>query len=192
MAAGRYLGPDRGARRPWREIAACVALAWLPDADVIGLALGVPDRGLFGHRGLTHTPVFALGVGLAVGAWRWRRERAGAGAPRSPRRGLRAGLAAFLLVASHGVLDGIALDGRGILYLWPFSLERFHLPWRFIPDAPLPWKFFTSSGLSHLALEFCLFLPFTIFALRRRARAGRPTPVPARLRLPTGAAPAGS
>ena len=140
-------------------MAACVALAWLPDVDVLWVFLGAPDRGLLGHRGFTHTPLFALVVGLAVGAWCRLRRRPGA---------LGLGLAAFLLVFSHGILDGIAQEGRGILYLWPFSIERFHLPWRPIPDAPLGLAFFTRVGLTHLAIEFVLFLPFTLFALGRR------------------------
>jgi inner membrane protein len=154
---------------------ACVALAWLPDVDVTWVWLGVPDRGLLGHRGFTHTPLFALAVGVAVGIFSWARRRPGV---------VRRGLAAFLLVASHGILDGIAQDGRGILYLWPFSMERFHLPWRPIPDAPVGLAFFTKLGLSHLAVEFALFLPFTLFAVRRRAIAAFFQALAARLRLP--------
>jgi inner membrane protein len=159
MAAGRLLG-EAEPRRPWKEMAACVALAWLPDVDALWLFLGAPDRGILGHRGFTHTPLFALAVGLAVGAW-WR--------ARGRRAWLGTGLAAFLLVVSHGLLDGIAQEGRGILYLWPFSMERFHLPWRPIPDAPMGLAFFTRVGLTHFAIELGLFMPFTVFALGRRA-----------------------
>jgi inner membrane protein len=164
---------------------ACVALAWLPDADALWLFLGAPDHGLMGHRGFTHTPLFALGVGVAIAVVGWLRRRPGC---------VRLGALAALLVCSHGILDGIAQDGRGILFFWPFSMERFHLPWRPIPDAPLGLAFFTRVGLSHLALEFFMFLPFTLFALRRRVRARRlsPVPLPSRLRLPGRPAPYGT
>jgi inner membrane protein len=142
-------------------MAACVALAWLPDADVLWLALGAPDRGILGHRGFTHTPLFAVAVGLAIALY-WSAR----GRPRS----IRIGVLATLLVLSHGLLDGIAQEGRGVMFLWPLSTDRFHLPWRPIPDAPLGWAFFTRVGLSHLASELLLFLPFTIFALRPRLR----------------------
>jgi inner membrane protein len=137
-------------------MAACVALAWLPDADALPLALGAPDRGIFGHRGFTHTPLFAAAVGLAVAAYWLARRRPGS---------VRLGVLATLLVSSHGLLDAIAQEGRGIMFLWPLSTERFHLPWRPIPDAPLGLAFFSRIGLAHLAIELLLFLPFTLYAI---------------------------
>ena len=166
MASGRLFGDLSGRRRPWREALLGIALAWLPDVDVLWLALGAPDRGLLGHRGLTHTPLFALTAGALIGVWLWTRRRA---------RPAIMGLLAALLIGTHGILDGIAQDGRGILFFWPLSAERFHLPWRPIPDAPLGLELFGRVGLSHLALEFLYFIPFTLFTLRwrrddRRAR----------------------
>lgn len=142
-----------------------VALAWLPDIDVLWVLLGAPDDGILGHRGFTHTPLFALAVGATVGLWSWARRRP---------RALVMGLLAALLVASHGLLDASAQDGRGMLFLWPLSDQRFHSPWRPIPDAPLGLEFFTRLGLSHLAIEFVYFLPFTVFALRQRRQVAQP------------------
>ena len=149
-------------------MAACVALAWLPDADVFWVWLGAPDRGVLGHRGFTHTPLFALGVGLLVAGYWWRSRRA---------KPVSVGLLAVALVCSHSVLDALAQDGRGMLFLWPFSMERFHLPWRPIPDAPVGLALLTRTGLRHLAVEFVLFLPFTVLALWRTPRTA---PAPAR------------
>src|SRR5689334_8289454 len=67
VAAGLYrlvAGPTDGSR--WGIVAAG-ALAMLPDADVVGWRLVERDS-LLGHRGLTHSVLFAVVVG-AVAAW---------------------------------------------------------------------------------------------------------------------------
>jgi inner membrane protein len=155
-------------RRVVLRVAVAVLLAVLPDGDLIPVAFGVPDRGLLGHRGFSHTPLFAVLVGCAV-FLRWRARRTG--------HARRAGLAAALLVASHGVLDAMSQEGRGILFLWPFSSQRFHLPWRPIPDAPTGLAFFSHVGMRHLAIELVYFFPLIVCALwpglRRLARARR-------------------
>ena len=40
----------------------------LPDADVFGLLVGIPYDSMFGHRGLTHSLLFAAAVG-GLAAW---------------------------------------------------------------------------------------------------------------------------
>lgn len=170
---GRERPEGRGRRIPWGAIASCITLAWLPDADLLWVFAGVRDHGLIGHRGFTHTPLFAVAVGLLAGLCvRWR------GGNR--KEAVRLGCLAGFLVGTHGILDALAQDGRGMLFLWPFSLRRFHFPWRPIPDAPVGWALFTRLGLSHLAIEFVYFLPLTLFALRgaaRRADSESPRPL---------------
>src|SRR5262249_12440352 len=135
--------PGARRRRAWLIIAGAVAMAMLPDSDLLPVWLGAPDRGLFGHRGILHTPLFGRLVGLAVFV---------IGRVRRHARPVRAALAAALLVASHGLLDAMAQDGRGIYFAWPFSDQRFHLPWRWIPDAPTGLRLFTRIGMRHLAI----------------------------------------
>ena len=43
-----------------------VACSILPDADVMGFALGVPYSSLWGHRGLSHSLCFAFVLSLCV------------------------------------------------------------------------------------------------------------------------------
>jgi inner membrane protein len=139
-----------------------VLLAVLPDFDVLWVSLGVADVGTWGHRGFTHTPLFALVVALAIGAL----ARGGAGAR------LRLAVAVALIVGSHGLLDALARDGRGIMFLWPLSATRFHLPVQPIPDAPTGLALFSRRGLTHMGIEVCYFAPMLAFALwPRRARA---------------------
>jgi inner membrane protein len=147
-------------------------LAVVPDADVLGVRLGVSDGGLWGHRGGSHSFFMAAILGLAV-----------AGTAR--RLGwpvVRTALAATLAVASHGVLDACGEGGRGIPLLWPLSDVRFMSPWRWLPDAPRGMKMLSRPGLLDLAVEFVVFFPLTAFAMwptrpprpRRRLPAGVP------------------
>lgn len=49
---------------PPRLLFAGIALAMLPDADVLSFKLGVSYGNVFGHRGFTHSLLFALVVPL--------------------------------------------------------------------------------------------------------------------------------
>lgn len=135
-------------------------LAMLPDFDVVWVSLGVRDQGLFGHRGLTHTPFFALSIGLL--AWWLTARRGGTGC-------WRVGLVTALVIGSHGVLDALAQEGRGIMFLWPFLDRRYHFPWRPIPDAPTGLAFLSQKGMHGVGVELLYFLPFTLYALTPRA-----------------------
>jgi len=174
LASGRLIADSNPRRRVWLVTLAAVVLAMLPDADTALTLLSIPDHGLAGHRGFFHTPCFALLVGAAVALV--LRVRGSA-------RPIRGAVIATLLVASHGLLDAMAQDGRGIFFLWPFSDQRFHLPWRPIPDAPTGLRFFSRVGMQHLAIELAYFGPvvLTMWApAMRRAFARRRSPLPLR------------
>ena len=67
MAAARF----RTADRRWPALVSMLlwsGLSMLPDADVIGFALGVRYGAPWGHRGATHSFVFAIALGVLVGA----------------------------------------------------------------------------------------------------------------------------
>jgi len=154
-----------GQRARWPAVAAAVvwsALAMLPDADVIGFKLGVRYADPWGHRGATHSFVFALAVAAAVGLI--------ARAAKLP--GWRTFLVAAAVVASHPLLDTMTDGGLGCALLWPFSDERFFAPWRPIPVAPIGPRFLSARGLRIAVTELALLSPFLIYALwprRRRA-----------------------
>ena len=130
--------------------AACVASA-LPDIDALGFLAGIPYEHPLGHRGLTHSLVFALLVG-AVATLFCRPLQA------TP---LAAFGVVFLATASHGVLDAMTTGGLGVAFLSPFSNERFFFPWRFILVSPIGVApFFSSWGLRVLASELLwIWLP---------------------------------
>src|SRR5262245_10095588 len=81
--------------RFWVLGAACAAI---PDLDVVGYFLGVPYESVLGHRGLSHSIVFAALLAALVLAF-FRNE--------SPRERRRVWLYLFLATCSHGILDAM-------------------------------------------------------------------------------------
>ena len=152
--------------RFWLAGAAC---AMAPDLDVIGLSFGIPWGHVLGHRGLSHSVVFAAILALVVTAVAFRgRDWDG----RRP----SVWLFLFLATASHGVLDAMTDGGSGVAFWAPFHDERYFLPWRPIPVSPIGRRFFTEHGVAVLEGELQLvWLPAAIFAavclgVRRRGR----------------------
>jgi len=154
-----------GQKTRWSPVAAAVlwsGLSLLPDIDVIGFPLGVRYADEWGHRGATHSLVFALGVAAVVGLV--------ARAMRAP--AWRTALIAAVVVASHSLLDTMTDGGLGCALLWPFSNERFFAPWRPIPVAPIGPAFISMRGLRIAVTEVIAMSPFLIYTLwprRRRA-----------------------
>ena len=131
------------------------ALGLSPDADAVLVAAGSDYHGDFGHRGFSHSLLFAAtiaGVAFFI-ARRWGSKP------------VFTSLLAFLAVASHGLMDAMTYRTRGIPFLWPLSDERFTLPWRPIPPAPFGGHFLSQRGLDVMGIEMIYFLPLTIAAL---------------------------
>lgn len=162
LALGIGLG-DRVISR--RLLIAGMCGSMLPDLDVLGLRLGVAYGSEFGHRGFSHSLLFALAVALA-GAVFHRFLRANAKK-----------VLAFLFVAtaSHGVLDAFTNGGHGVEFLWPFSAERFFAPFQVIQVSPLsPSRFMSEQGLAVLLSEaLWVWLPCIVLGgmLRTMRRA---------------------
>ena len=152
-------GPTVSSRSIASSMLLWSALSFLPDADVLGFRLGVPYADPWGHRGATHSLVFAIGLGLLVGALA------------AVARGgfVRTAVFASLVVASHGILDALTDGGLGCALLWPFDSTRYFAPWRPIPVSPIGSAFFSSRGLHVAAVEVVLFLPLFLYATWPRA-----------------------
>lgn len=142
---------------PWIWLWGAVLTA-LPDIDFIGYQFGVPYGHLFGHRGFTHSLFFAA-LMAAGSAYYFR------GGWRSGRASLW--LFFFLCAASHGLLDGMTNGGMGVAYFSPFSNERYFLPWRPIPVAPLsPRRIFSEWGLAVMTHELVwIWIPVLLFSV---------------------------
>ena len=153
-----------------RLLLAGVGASILPDIDSLGLRLGIPYEHALGHRGFSHSILFALLL-AASAALLYRTLRA------SPS-------AAFAVVliscASHGLLDALTNGGLGVAFLSPFSNHRYFLPWRPIAVSPLDIDlFFSAWGLRVLHSEaLCVWLPCALlgglgFLIRREPKANQ-------------------
>lgn len=160
FALGAALGFRRVSPRLFWLAAFCTIL---PDFDVIGFRLGVSYGDLFGHRGFSHSLLFALICGALAGlAAPWLRCR----------RAL-AFVLIFAAVASHIALDAATSGGLGVAAFYPISSERYFFPWRPIRVSPLALTaFFSERGLNVLRSEFfwvwlpCLSLALGAFTAR--------------------------
>lgn len=141
---------------PKRLLLAALFCAILPDFDVIGFRFGVAYADLLGHRGLSHSLVFALCIGvLGCMLAPWLRARR-----------LTAFAVCFFAVASHIALDAMTSGGLGVAALYPFSEERFFLPWRPIRVSPFsPKAFLTARGVAVITSEVVwVWLPAALLA----------------------------
>jgi inner membrane protein len=156
LAAARAHGNTPAFARPRRSsILFWSALSMLPDADVLAFAFGVDYAAPWGHRGATHSLIFAVAVAAVA-------------ALAAPRFGLRAGrtlLVATVVIVSHGLLDTLTDGGLGCALLWPFNLTRYFAPWRPIPVSPIGLAFLSPYGLFVAITELVLFAPLVIYGL---------------------------
>ncbi len=150
----------------WRELSLGAFCSALPDLDVIGLYFGIEYGDLWGHRGMTHSVVFAaLLAGSLVMLW-YR------GKPAIAMAGLF--LYFFLCTASHGVLDAMTNGGLGVAFFSPFDTTRYFFPVRPVIVSPIGVsEFFSAQGVRILASEaLWIWLPsgvaFLVFRVAQR------------------------
>jgi inner membrane protein len=125
-------------KRVWVVGALC---SMIPDIDVIGFQFGIPYADFWGHRGFTHSLVFAAALASAVVLLGFRR-----GLPNISRLSMWTYF--FLATASHGLLDAMTDGGLGVAFFAPFDNHRYFLPWTPIRVSPIGiGRFFTSRGL---------------------------------------------
>jgi inner membrane protein len=144
-------GPGRIASK---VAAVGAVLAMLPDADVIGLRLGVDYAAGWGHRGATHSLAIAALMVAALAAI-WPPARNG-------------WMAAFLLgaMASHGLLDMATDGGLGLALWWPFDNARLFWADTPIRVSPIGAGFFSARGWETVLSELVwIGLPCAVLAL---------------------------
>lgn len=140
LVLGAALG--RGTIPPRLAVAgACAAM--LPDLDVVAFRFGVAYADAFGHRGASHSLLFAAAVGaIGLPGARWLRSRA-----------VPAATWLFACAASHPLLDALTNGGLGVALFWPWHEARMFAPWRPVEVSPFGAHFFSARGLAVLWSE---------------------------------------
>ena len=139
-----------------------IVSAILPDIDVITFGY-IPYESVFGHRGFTHSIVFAviwsLGLTLLFGKQRKRIYY----------------LVLFFATLSHGIFDAMTTGGRGVGFFIPLENSRHFLPWRVIQVSPIGvQEFFSEWGLSVILSELkyialpCIIILITLSILKNK------------------------
>ena len=106
--------------------------------------MGIRYGDLWGHRGMTHSLVFAAVV-AALMAFRLPSARGDR---------WKLILLLFIITASHGVLDAMTDGGLGVAFFSPFNPQRYFLPWTPIHVSPIGASgFFTVRGLDVIKSE---------------------------------------
>lgn len=148
------LGPAGVSRS--RLAFALAVVAVFPDLDVLAFRLDIPYAHPLGHRGLSHSFPFAMGLALLVCCFEFR------GVPPGSRRWWWLYLLLFVATASHGLLDAFTDGGLGVGFLLPFSPERFFAAWRPLPVSPIG---IDGSLVDILKLEvLCLWAPVLVLS----------------------------
>ena len=138
----------QGNPKPTRFWVLSILCSILPDVDVIGFAFGIDYGDFLGHRGFTHSLVFAFTLSVIVV------RLAFAQVVGFSKSWWRLVLYFFLVTASHGVLDAMTNGGLGIAFFAPFNNTRFFLPWTPLKVPPIGiTNFFTENGLKVLESE---------------------------------------
>src|SRR2546426_4180030 len=147
-------------RMPPRFWVAAALAAVVPDVDVIAFGLDIPYDSMYGHRGLSHSLVFAALLAALVVVVMFRKIT-------DPRNRLALWVVFFLATASHGILDAMTTGGVGIAFFAPFSAERYFFPWRPIVVSPIGiGVFFSHWGVQVIASELMwIWLPAAVVIL---------------------------
>lgn len=129
----------------------CVILTCFPDADVIAFRFGIPYSSQWGHRGFTHSIVFAIITGLICVLF-------------SKKLGTSKKtvfFTTFLSMLSHTLFDALTNGGLGVALFWPFDQSRYFFPFHPVEVSPIGVKGFLSMrGLAVVLSEIMwIWLP---------------------------------
>lgn len=140
-----------------------IASSIVPDLDVLGFQFGVSYGDLWGHRGMTHSLIFAFCWSVFL----WFIMSRSSDFKRCPfisKTGVTAITILFLSTSSHGLLDAMTNGGLGVAFFSPFDATRYFLPWQPLQVSPIGVSaFFSSAGLRVIISELIwIGIPFLI------------------------------
>ena len=133
---------------PVRLLIAGVIVSILPDLDVVAFHLGFPYAHDFGHRGATHSLLFAATMAML-----------GCTAIQYFKASISRTFGFLLLAAtSHGLLDAFSNGGLGIAFFWPFSSMRYFAPIQVIEVSPLSMTRIFSARMGEVLISELLWV----------------------------------
>ena len=139
----------------WRLLFLAMFLSVAPDLDSIAFKFGIPYESPWGHRGFTHSILFAILVATVLIRFAkfFRCNRT------------TVFFVSFISMLSHGILDACTNGGLGVAFFWPITSERYFFPWRAILVSPLSIsRFFTERGLAVILSEIIyVWAPCVVF-----------------------------
>lgn len=147
----------------------------IPDADVLAFKFGIPYESPWGHRGFSHSILFASIFSFIVKQLFFRRIRL------FSLEGGSLWFLFFLCVLSHSILDSLTNGGLGVGYFIPFENSRYFSPWRPVQVSPIGVRnFFSEWGLRVILSEaLWIGIPgLLLFILGSARRKKKTTKVP--------------
>lgn len=131
----------------WKFWTLGIVCSILPDADVITFKFGIPYDSFWGHRGFSHSFLFALIIGITITLiFYWNKG--------STLTRLALAFYFTITTASHSLLDAMTSGGLGVALFSPWDNTRYFLPWRPIKVSPIGIdSFFSEWGLLVLKSE---------------------------------------
>lgn len=127
----------------------------VPDADVLAFRFGIPYESMLGHRGFSHSIIFALIITLIVmfAAFRGIKSRT--------KLWFQYFTFFFLIALSHPILDAFTNGGLGVGLFIPLDEHRYFSPFRPIEVSPISIRrFLDGSAFRVLWSEFLwLWIP---------------------------------
>ncbi|MDP4197857.1 MAG: metal-dependent hydrolase [Bacteroidota bacterium] len=130
----------------------------IPDFDAISFKLGVKYGDFFGHRGFSHSIVFAaiiafIAAGITVRYFKVKNCKF-----------WPFFIYFFIITISHSILDAFTDGGLGVALFSPFDNTRYFFPFHPIRVAPISiFRFFSINGVLVLLSELLwIWLPLLV------------------------------
>ncbi len=147
----------------WKFCILGIVCSILPDVDVVGFKFAIAYQDFWGHRGFSHSLVFALLLGILITIIFYSKKL-------NSKTGILLIFYFTICTASHGILDAMTSGGLGIAFFSPFDDTRYFFPWRPIKVSPIgAGKFFSIWGIKVLLSELIwIGIPAGIYILAVR------------------------
>ncbi|MBQ0734103.1 metal-dependent hydrolase [Aquimarina celericrescens] len=135
-----------------------ILCSMIPDADIVGFKFNIAYEDFWGHRGFSHSLIFALLLGILVTFVFYNKQL-------FYKTGIYLIVYFTICTALHGVLDAMTTGGLGIAFFAPFDNSRYFFPWRPIVVSPIgASKFFSMWGIKVLLSELIwVVIPASIY-----------------------------